>query len=106
MARPVDSVLVTNLINFLEYGICHIDGEDFSYNQGCVYLTSDFSEMIRRNHFDKIFLIGDDGDFRDDLDYISVSPKEIRVMDDCINRKTMIEDLKNPIKRNEPDETI
>lgn len=53
---------------------CHINGEEFPYNQGCVYLTSDFGEMIRRNRFDKIFLVGEDGEFLDDLCYVPATP--------------------------------
>lgn len=48
---------------------CEVDGE--CYNEGCVYLTGDFIEMIRSNLFDEVSFIGDDGNIRDDVCYIS-----------------------------------
>ena len=43
---------------------CHIDGEDSSYNQGSVYLTSDFIDMIRYNQFDQIEIYDEAGNFQ------------------------------------------
>jgi len=48
---------------------CRCEVEDENYNEGCIYLTNDFLEMITINQFDTINFIGKDGNIRNDVGY-------------------------------------
>lgn len=47
---------------------CEIEDNNY-YIEGCVYLTSDFLEMIKLNQFDTINFFGKDGNIRNDISY-------------------------------------
>lgn len=55
--------------------VCKIEGEKNSYDEGYVYLTDDFIEIIKRNQFDSIEFFGEDGNIRGDVNYISGNHK-------------------------------
>lgn len=55
---------------------CHCEVEGSRYNEGCVYLTDDFVEMIKANQFDAIDFFGEDGMIRTDVCYSARPQKE------------------------------
>ena len=48
---------------------CKCEIQDDNYIEGCVYLSSDFLEMISVNQFDVINFFGTDGNIRNDISY-------------------------------------
>lgn len=55
---------------------CHCEVKGEQYDEGCVYLTDDFIEIIKSNQFDAISFTGEDGNIREDICY---GPKTIPV---------------------------
>ena len=53
---------------------CNIDDENSSYNEGSVFLTANFGEMIRKNRFDSIAFFGNDGNICSNFEYVPMSP--------------------------------
>lgn len=52
---------------------CHCEVNGTSYEEGCVYLTDDFIDMIRENQFDTIDIFDKDGMVK--REYINILKK-------------------------------
>lgn len=55
---------------------CHCITPDDNFNTGCVYLTDDVMEIMRRNSFEKICFYDEDGMIRSDVQYYSYLNKD------------------------------